>query len=134
MTDNPTFQELLTSQEARESADWFHPRVGNGTFWMNRHGDIFALNPDLDMVRSAIWQGWLTEAAPPPEPRVFKRVEYRNVYADGRLGEPALSRYEADQLFKNQTDKGAPGGGQQAGRRCGVNRFDFEVREECWDD
>ena len=75
----PTFQELLTSQEARESANWFHPRVGNGTFWMNRYGDIFALNPDLDIVRSAIWQGYLQEVAPPPKPRVFKGAVYLNL-------------------------------------------------------
>jgi|GEM_PF-3345852 len=94
----PTFQELLTSQEARENANWFHPRVGGGTFWMNRYGDIFALNPDLDTTRSAIWQGYIQEAAPPPEPRVFKVVRYFNVYEDGiwELGHFSSDHAEGD--------------------------------------
>ena len=130
---NPTFQELLTSQDARDRVELFHHNPEKCSHWMTKYGHLYRAREN-SACAEAVWQGYLQEAAPPPEPRVFKRVEYRNVYTNGRLGEPVLSRYEADKLFKNQTDKGAPGGGQQDGRRCGVKRFDFEYREECWDD
>jgi hypothetical protein len=99
----PTFQELLTSQEARDRSNWFHPREGGGSHWMNRYGDIFSLNTtDLDIVRQAIWQGWLTEAAPPPEPRVFKRVEYRPVLKGEGLNHPSVfqTKEEAENFGK----------------------------------
>lgn len=75
----PTFQELLTSQEVRNMISWFYPRVNGGPYWMNRLGSILKFNED-DVTRQAIWQGYLQEAAPPPEPRVFYRVEYRPVF------------------------------------------------------
>lgn len=78
----PTFQELLTSQEARESASWFYPRVGGGSHWINRVGQILPFESG-DTVHQAIWQGYLQEAAPPPEPRVFRKALYFNVYDDG---------------------------------------------------
>lgn len=79
MTDTPTFQELLTSQEARDRATTFKPADGNGSHWMTVYGHICNTNQYPFTDQMAIWQGWLTDCAPPPEPRVFKRVEYRPV-------------------------------------------------------
>lgn len=73
----PTFQELLTSQEARDSVVQFRTDKAHGSHWMTQGGVIWPIKHDGE---NAVWQGWLTEAAPPPEPRVFYRVEYRPVF------------------------------------------------------
>ena len=76
---NPTFQELLTSQEARSRANKFTPIEGKGTHWLSLHGVLTPTGKDPTH-SMAIWQGWLTDCAPPPEPRVFKEVRYVNIY------------------------------------------------------
>ena len=96
----PTFQELLTSQEARDRASQFRPVEGNGTHWMTPNGSIWCCKDGsgtfTDPTRLAIWQGYLQEAAPPPEPMVFKLVEYANVYDDGIMSARHPSRQAAD--------------------------------------
>ena len=83
----PTFQELLTSQEARDRAVRFQPVKGNGSHFMCHAGRLYPWDTQFQMwpegYKNAVWQGWITDCAPPPEPRVFKRVEYRNVYDTG---------------------------------------------------
>ena len=95
--DTPTFQELLTSQDARDKVECFFTEEGKGTHWMNKGGILCRFMPGfLSQTPFAIWQGWLIEAAPPPEPRVFKHVEYRNVYNDGIMSARHPSRQAAD--------------------------------------
>ena len=101
----PTFQELLTSQEARDRAARFQPVKGNGSHFMCHAGRLYPWDTQFQMwpegYKNAVWQGWLTDCAPPPEPRVFKRVEYRNVYEEGIDITPCLSRAKADGLFNH---------------------------------
>ena len=91
----PTFQELLTSQEARDRAELFWPDDEHKGHWMNLYGKICesGKNPVTQM---AIWQGYLQEAAPPPEPRVFREVRYRNVYPSGICAVLYQKREHAD--------------------------------------
>ena len=97
----PTFQELLTSQEARDRAEYFSPQEGKGTHWMCKAGAIFECSPPYSTL-PAVWQGWLTDCAPPPEPRVFKRVEYRPVFKGEGLNHPSVfqTKEEAENFGK----------------------------------
>lgn len=94
----PTFQELLTSQEARDRANTFTPVEGNGTHFMAHTGTIMSFERKAYHGFKAIWQGYLQEAAPPPEPRVFKAVRYFNVYGDGiwELGHSSSDHAKGD--------------------------------------
>jgi hypothetical protein len=58
---NPTFQELLTSQEARRKAKLFNHNPDKCSHWMSQSGKIYPSehNPEGPY---AIWQGWLQEA------------------------------------------------------------------------
>ena len=91
----PTFQELLTSQEARDSVVQFRTDKAHGSHWMTQGGVIWPIKHDGE---NAVWQGWLTEAAPPPEPRVFKAVRYFNVCEDGiwELGHSSSDHAKGD--------------------------------------
>lgn len=101
----PIFQELLTSQEARDRVEPFHPRVNGGPYWMNRLGSILKFNEE-DVNLKAIWQGWLTEAEPPPEPRVFKSVGYFNVFEGSGFSHVAYyDRQAADFASKEAQSK-----------------------------
>ena len=99
----PTFQELLTSQEARDRVECFFTEEGKGTHWMNKAGILCRFLPGfISRTPFAIWQGWLTEAASPPEPRVFKRVEYRPVLKGEGLNHPSVfqTKEEAENFGK----------------------------------
>lgn len=119
----PTFQELLTSQEARQNASWFYPRVGGGSHWINRVGQILPFESG-DTVHQAIWQGYLQEAAPPPEPRVFKRVEYRPVFKGEGLNHPSVF----------QTKEEAENFGKIVGGMIACVRVEITATEGQWDD
>ena len=94
----PTFQELLTSQEARDRADIIYLRRGNGNFCMTQRGEIVLVETSITLNLPAVWQGYLQEAAPPPEPRVFSKALYFNVYDDdGIFEEGHLTRNSADE-------------------------------------
>jgi hypothetical protein len=93
----PTFQELLTSQEARDRVEKFYPDKAHGSHWMSTSGLIYPSGKHPTGV-PAIWQGWLTDCAPPPKPRVFKAVRYFNVYGDGiwELGHSSSDHAKGD--------------------------------------
>lgn len=103
---NPTFQELLTSQEARERAAPFKPVEGNGTHFMTLAGTIMNFEKRAIHGFKAVWQGYIQEVAPPPEPRVFKRTVYFNVYDyDGVSPFARMSRQQADQCCDKEGDR-----------------------------
>ena len=118
----PTFQELLTSQEARERAAPFKPVEGNGTHFMTLTGTIMNFEKRAIHGFKAVWQGWLQEAAPPPEPRVFRAVAYFNFDSDGMQRYGFRTRGDADQSLLG-TDK-----------RVACKRFDLEAIEGVFDD
>jgi hypothetical protein len=95
----PTFQGLLTSQDARDRVEKFYLDPFKGNFWMCDQGYLHRMGDSSQRTSKhplAIWQGYLQEAAPPPKPRVFKRVEYANVYDDGIMSARHPSRQAAD--------------------------------------
>jgi hypothetical protein len=92
----PIFQELLTCQKARDKVACFRPVRGKGTHWLTTDGSIISYQNYHSGLNIAIWQGYLQEAAPPPEPRVFKRVEYRNIYKVEGIGNATFAtRHDA---------------------------------------
>ena len=94
----PTFQELLTSQEARDKVIRFVPQRGMGSHYMLPSGTLMNLTMPEYHEATAVWQGYLQEAAPPPEPRVFSKALYFNVYDDdGIFEEGHLTRNSADE-------------------------------------
>ena len=84
----PTFQELLTSQDARDRAELFHHNPEKCSHWMTKYGHLYQAGEN-PACAEAVWQGYLQEAAPPPAPRVFKDVRHIN-YFDGSGFYPTL--------------------------------------------
>lgn len=90
----PTFEQLLASQEARDKVKQFRPDKAHGSHWMTPGGVIWPIKHDGD---NAIWQGWLTDCEPPPEPRVFREVVYFNFHTEKNLDRVAYhERKSAD--------------------------------------
>ena len=119
----PTFQELLTSQEARSQANKFTPAEGKGSHWMSIHGVLSPTGKDPTH-SMAIWQGWLTDCAPPPEPRVFKGVGYFNVLEGSGFSRIAYyDRQAADFASKEAQSK-----------RLACVRVEITAIEGQWDD
>lgn len=116
----PTFQELLTSQEARDSVVQFRTDKAHGSHWMTQGGVIWPIKHDGE---NAVWQGWLTEAAPPPEPRVFKAVRYFNAYKVEGIGEAAFATKDEAELC-----------GKMNGGCVGRVRVEITATEGQWDD
>ena len=102
----PTFQELLTSQEARDKIPSKWVKAGEGDFYLTALGSLMKVSPkEHEFITHCIWQGWLTDCAPPPEPRVFKRVMYFNVY-ENNVGLTSFhSRKDADYHNNHARDR-----------------------------